>query len=98
MASELLPRLSPEESPARLVAVLNEYLFGEQSFHGNANDYYDPRNSYLNDVLARRTGIPITLSLVYMELARRVRLPMEGVGLPGHFIVRCSRPLPKSSW
>jgi regulator of sirC expression with transglutaminase-like and TPR domain len=89
MASELRPRLSPEESPERLVAELNAYLFGEQAFHGNAVDYYDPRNSYLNDVLDRRTGIPITLSVVYMELARRVGLTIEGVGLPGHFIVRC---------
>ncbi len=89
MAAEVRPRLSPEESPQRLVAELNAYLFGEQAFHGNASDYYDPRNSYLNDVMERRTGIPITLSLLYMELARRVGLPIEGVGLPGHFIVRC---------
>ena len=88
MAAELRPRLSPEESIDRLVAELNAYLFGEQAFHGNAGDYYDPRNSYLNDVLDRRTGIPITLSVVYIELARRVGLPIEGVGLPGHFIVR----------
>ena len=88
MAAELRPRLSPEESTERLVAELNAYLFGEQAFHGNAGDYYDPRNSYLNDVLDRRTGIPITLSVVYIELARRVGLPIEGVGLPGHFIVR----------
>jgi regulator of sirC expression with transglutaminase-like and TPR domain len=83
--------LSPEESPARLVAVLNHYLFGEQSFRGNAVDYYDPRNSYLNDVLDRRTGIPISLSIVYIEVARRVGLPMEGIGFPGHFIVRWPR-------
>jgi regulator of sirC expression with transglutaminase-like and TPR domain len=88
MAAELRPHLSPEESPERLIAVLNAYLFGEQAFHGNANDYYDPRNSYLNDVLDRRTGIPITLSVVYIEVARRVGLYVEGVGLPGHFIVR----------
>ena len=89
MAAELRLRLSPEESPARRIAELNTYLFGEQAFHGNATDYYDPRNSYLNDVLDRRTGIPITLSLVYLELARRVGLRIEGVGMPGHFIVRC---------
>ena len=89
MADELRPRLSPEEPPAHLVAELNAYLFGEEAFHGNAGDYYDPRNSYLNEVLDRRTGIPITLSLVYLEVARRVGLTCEGVGLPGHFIVRC---------
>ena len=88
LAAELRPRLSPEESPERLVAELNAYLFGEQAFHGNANDYYDPRNSYLNDVLDRRTGIPISLSLLYIELARRVGLRIEGVGMPGHFLVR----------
>lgn len=88
LAAELRPRLSPEESTARLVAELNAYLFGEQGFHGNPVDYYDPRNSYLNDVLDRRTGIPITLAVVYIEVARRVGLRIEGVGLPGHFIVR----------
>jgi regulator of sirC expression with transglutaminase-like and TPR domain len=89
MAAELRPRLSPEEPAERLVAQLNAYLFGEQAFLGNSASYYDPRNSYLNEVLDRRTGIPITLSLVYMEVARRVNLPVEGVGMPGHFLVRC---------
>jgi regulator of sirC expression with transglutaminase-like and TPR domain len=89
MATELRPRLSPEDAAERLVAEINAYLFGEESFHGNAGNYYDPRNSYLNDVLDRRTGIPITLSLVYIEVARRAHLRIEGIGLPGHFIVRC---------
>ena len=89
MAAELRPRLSPEEPPERLVAELNAYLFGEQAFHGNATDYYDPRNSYLNQVLDRRTGIPISLALVYMEMGRRIGLPIHGIGMPGHFIVRC---------
>jgi regulator of sirC expression with transglutaminase-like and TPR domain len=90
LAAELRPRLSPEESPERLIAVLNAFLFGEEAFHGNAHDYYDPRNSYLNEVLDRRTGIPITLALVYIELGRRVGLRLDGIGLPGHFIVRCN--------
>jgi regulator of sirC expression with transglutaminase-like and TPR domain len=89
MAAELRPRLSPEEPTGRLIAELNAFLFGEEAFHGNTVDYYDPRNSYLNDVLDRRTGIPISLSVVYIELARRLRLQIEGVGLPGHLIVRC---------
>jgi regulator of sirC expression with transglutaminase-like and TPR domain len=89
MATDLRRRLSPEEPLERLVAELNAYLYGEQGFHGNAADYYDPRNSYFNDVLERRTGIPITLSLLYIELGRRVGLTVEGVGLPGHFIARC---------
>jgi regulator of sirC expression with transglutaminase-like and TPR domain len=66
---------------------LREYLFVEQGFAGNREDYYDPRNSFLNDVLDRRRGIPITLSLVLMEVGKRLGLAVEGIGLPGHFIV-----------
>ncbi len=65
---------------------LREYLFEEQGFAGNNEQYYDPRNSYLNEVLDRRLGIPITLSLVLIEVGRRLGLEMEGIGLPGHFI------------
>ncbi len=65
---------------------LREYLFEEQGFAGNSQEYYDPRNSYLNEVLDRRLGIPITLSLVLVEVGRRLGLQMEGIGLPGHFI------------
>jgi regulator of sirC expression with transglutaminase-like and TPR domain len=65
---------------------LREYLFVEQGFAGNREDYYDPRNSFLNDVLDRRQGIPITLSLVLMEVGKRLGLEIEGIGLPGHFI------------
>jgi regulator of sirC expression with transglutaminase-like and TPR domain len=84
LSAGLPQRLDLEE---RIVA-LNEFLFGELGFHGNARDYYDPRNSYLNDVLERRTGIPITLSVLYMELGRRVGLAVDGVSFPGHFLVR----------
>ena len=69
-------------------SLLSERLFGECGFRGNAEDYYDPRNSYLNAVLDRRLGIPITLSLVYTEVARRAGVPASGVGFPGHFLVR----------
>lgn len=65
---------------------LREHLFVEQGFAGNREDYYDPRNSFLSDVLDRRLGIPITLSLVLMEAGKRVGLAIEGIGLPGHFI------------
>jgi regulator of sirC expression with transglutaminase-like and TPR domain len=65
---------------------LREYLFVEQGFAGNREDYYDPRNSFLNDVLDRRQGNPITLSLVLMEVGKRLGLTVEGIGLPGHFI------------
>ena len=78
------------KGPRELVERLNAFLFEDEGFRGNAEDYYDPRNSYLNDVLDRRIGIPITLSVVYMEVGRRLGVPIEGVGLPGHFIVRLS--------
>lgn len=68
---------------------LCRYLFHEVGFHGNAKEYYDPRNSYLSDVLDRLTGIPITLSLVTIAVGRRLGLPLEGLGLPGHFVVQC---------
>jgi len=74
--------------PGTAVEALNAYLFEQEGFHGNLDDYYDPRNSFLNDVIDRRTGIPITLSVVYMEVARRAGLEVFGVGLPGHFLVR----------
>jgi regulator of sirC expression with transglutaminase-like and TPR domain len=72
---------------------LNSLLFDEEGFRGNVEDYYDPRNSFLNDVLDRRTGIPITLSTIYIEVGRRARLPVDGIGLPGHFIVRVGTTL-----
>lgn len=68
---------------------LCRYLFHQLGYHGNAKDYYDPRNSYLSDVMDRLTGIPITLSLVTIAIGRRAGLPLEGVGLPGHFVVQC---------
>jgi regulator of sirC expression with transglutaminase-like and TPR domain len=85
-----------EEARARIlrggpkVEALNRYLFDEQRFEGNESDYYDPRNSMLHRVLERRTGIPITLSIIYIEVGRRAGLSVEGVGLPGHFIVRAT--------
>jgi regulator of sirC expression with transglutaminase-like and TPR domain len=71
------------------VTALNDYLFREQRFVGNTAHYEDPRNTFLNEVLDRRTGIPITLALVYMEVARRAGLTIEGINFPGHFLVRC---------
>jgi regulator of sirC expression with transglutaminase-like and TPR domain len=88
MGAALRARLAREPRPERAVMALNRYLFQEEGFRGNAAEYYDPRNSYLNEVLDRRTGIPISLSTVYMEVAARAGLQVEGVGLPGHFIVR----------
>jgi regulator of sirC expression with transglutaminase-like and TPR domain len=80
---------SADKSPASCVRALNQYLFDELGFEGNRRRYEDPRNSCLNEVLERRTGIPITLSVVYMEVARRAGLRVDGVNFPGHFLVRC---------
>jgi regulator of sirC expression with transglutaminase-like and TPR domain len=88
MGRALRARLEDEQRPERAVMALNHYLFQELGFRGNTEQYYDARNSYLNEVLDRRTGIPITLSLVYIEVARRAGIHVEGVGLPGHFVVR----------
>ena len=82
----------PAEPPRSNIAGLNRLLFDEESFVGNEEEYDDPRNSFLNDVLDRKKGIPITLSLVYQEIARRRGLPVVGVGFPGHFLVKyCDR-------
>jgi regulator of sirC expression with transglutaminase-like and TPR domain len=83
----LRDRLAMEAAPERQVATLNALLFGEEGFRGNGANYYDPRNSYLNEVLDRRVGIPITLALVYMEVGWRAHLPLSGVGFPAHFLV-----------
>ena len=90
------PRVDPDRY-ARVMA-LNDYLFNELRFVGNEVQYEDPRNSFLNEVLDRRTGIPITLALLYMEVARRAGLHVEGVNFPGHFLLRCParRGLPYS--
>lgn len=73
---------------ASALRALRTLLAEEEGFRGNVADYYDPRNSFLSDVLARRLGIPISLSIVYMEVARRAGLALEGVGFPGHFLVK----------
>lgn len=88
MADQVAPHLQDSTPTDEVIQTLNAYLFEELGFRGNREDYYDPRNSFLNDVLDRRLGIPITLSLVYIELGRRLGLPIRGVALPGHFIVR----------
>ena len=77
-------RLGQEQDPLALANSLSEYLFDEVGFCGNREDYYDPRNSFLNEVLSRRLGVPITLSLVYIEVGKRLGIPVVGVGMPGH--------------
>lgn len=80
--------IDPDAEPLVRLRALNRHLFETLGFSGDFLDYYDPRNSYLNEVLARRLGIPITLALVYVELGRRVGVALDGVSFPGHFLVR----------
>ena len=88
MATRLRARLAPTAAGEERVVALNQLLYEELGYWGNTQDYYDPRNSYLNEVIDRRTGMPITMSILYMELGRRIGLPVEGVSFPGHFLVR----------
>jgi regulator of sirC expression with transglutaminase-like and TPR domain len=88
MAIRLRGRLAADGNAEDKVVELNEFLFGDIGFVGNTRDYYDPRNSYLNEVIDRKTGIPITLAIIYMEIGRRIGLPLAGVSFPGHFLVR----------
>jgi regulator of sirC expression with transglutaminase-like and TPR domain len=81
-------RIDDEKNPYRIIAALNTVLFKELGFQGNRSEYYDPKNSFLNDVITRKKGIPISLSVIYMEVARRVGLSLAGVGFPGHFLVK----------
>lgn len=80
-------RLPPNATMLSRVARLADYLFGTLNLRGNPQDYDDPRNSFLNEVMTRRLGLPITLSVIFIEVGSRVGLQVEGVGLPGHFIV-----------
>ena len=81
-------KLGSSRTPLATIDAINDVLFGEMGFRGNTENYNDPRNSFFNDVLERRTGIPITLAAVYLEVARRVSFPLSGVGMPGHFLVK----------
>ncbi len=88
LARRVLVQVPDFGDPNESVSALNRVLFEEEGFRGNREDYYDPRNSFLNDVIDRKLGIPITLSVVYMEVAKRAGLPLFGVGLPGHFLLK----------
>ncbi len=85
---DIQERIMPMEKPVEILGRMNDYLFAELGYCGNEDNYYDPDNSYLNRVIDRRTGNPINLCLLYMLVARRLRLPVTGIGLPGHFICR----------
>jgi regulator of sirC expression with transglutaminase-like and TPR domain len=88
LAADVAARLAPDADEAAKLAMLNRVLFDELGFHGSRGDYYNRSNSYVNEVLDDREGIPISLAVVYMELARRLGLEVRGVGFPGHFLVR----------
>ncbi len=92
MAADVERTVSARRDPHRMLVGLNDYLFGQLGFRGNVEDYYDVKNSFLNDVLDRRLGIPITLSIVYMDIGGRLGLPLRGVGMPGHFLVKYTGP------
>jgi len=92
MAAAVRPAVTTTDDPTLKIEYLNAYLFEERGLRGNAEEYYDPRNSFLNDVVDRGLGIPITLSIVYMEVGRRVGMPLQGVGMPGHFIMKYAEP------
>jgi regulator of sirC expression with transglutaminase-like and TPR domain len=87
-ALEIADRARDLSDGRNFIETANEYLFGVLGFKGNEEDYYHPDNSCLNRVLETRRGIPITLSLIYIEIARRLSKPVAGVGLPGHFLIR----------
>jgi len=91
MAFEVEERLPANPYPLQVLQAINHYLYEDLGFVGNTQCYYDPRNSFLNDVIDRRRGIPISLSLVYMEIARRLAFPMVGINFPGHLLIRPDR-------
>ncbi len=88
IAAAIRGRLASDAFAEQKVLALNYYLFNDMRFCGNVGDYYDPRNSYLNEVIERRTGIPITLAILYLEVGKRIGLNLKGVSFPGHFLVK----------
>jgi len=87
-ADDIAAQLSPSAGGAEFVSKTNRYLFEQQGLSGDSEDYFDPRNSLLDQVVARRKGMPISLAVVYLEISRRLLRPVYGVGLPAHFMVR----------
>jgi len=88
IAEAIRKRIAGDAFAEQKVIALNYYLFNEMRFSGNVEDYYDPRNSYLNEVMERRIGIPISLSILYMEVGKRLGLNLKGISFPGHFLVK----------
>ena len=88
MAHEVRARIGLRASGEETVNALNRYIFTEQGFKGNTKNYYELENSYINRVIDRRVGIPISLSVVYLLIGQRLALPLFGIGMPGHFLVK----------
>jgi regulator of sirC expression with transglutaminase-like and TPR domain len=91
-AGDLRERIVLTAGAEKILTIINEYLFANLGYAGNEANYYDPENSYLNRVVDRRSGNPISLCLVYLLVGRRLRLPIAGIGLPGHFLCRFQTP------
>jgi len=89
LATSVQQRLPAQAGLEDTLVTLNQFLFVEQGFSGDTDDYDDPRNSFLNEVLDRKRGIPLTLALVYIEIGRRIGLPVQGISFPEHFLVKC---------
>lgn len=88
LASRVRRRIMTYSNTQEILRAINGVLYEEEQLKGNTDEYFDPRNSFLNQVLERRLGIPITLALIYAEVSRRVELPLHGVGMPGHFLLK----------
>jgi regulator of sirC expression with transglutaminase-like and TPR domain len=88
----LQPTLPTEIETIQVIEAMNKILFEEEGFCGNRDDYHNPNNSFLNKVLEEHTGIPVTLSLIYAEVGKRVGIQIDGIGMPYHFLVRCQSP------
>src|ERR1700682_5417260 len=86
---DTLPQLPDDTHTLSVIEAINQVLFAEEHFHGNEDDYHNPNNSFLNFVLEQHTGIPISLSIIYMEVGSRVGIQVDGIGLPMHFVIRC---------
>ncbi|MDE1763299.1 MAG: transglutaminase family protein, partial [Thaumarchaeota archaeon] len=93
MGEELRNIISDVKNPTYLVSMLNEYMFDNLGFVGNSDDYYNPRNNFLNIVIDKKSGIPITLSIIYIQLGIYVGLELKPVGFPGHFLVKYSEEI-----
>lgn len=88
LAAELADRIEPDADIAERILALNQFLFAEHGFAPNIENFYDPHNSFLNDVIERKLGIPISLAVIYIEIGKRVGLPLVGVSFPGRFLVK----------